>query len=130
MLSAVKTGTNASFQYGPLGRRVKKQVGTSRNWYLSDGTDEIAEYTGNQAQTLQYRYIPGPAIDQPVAMVTNQGVVTYFHEDKTGSVVAMSGTTGALTEGPYKYDAYVNVSDTTGVPFKFTGPPLTPRPAS
>jgi len=121
MLSAVKTGTNATFVHDPLGRRVKKQVGTARNWYLSDGADEIAEYTGITAATLAFRYIPGPAIDQPVAMVTAAGAKTYFHTDKRGSVIAMTDSSGNLAEGTYTYDSFGNVSASTGVPFKFTG---------
>jgi len=123
MLSAVKTGTNATFVYDPLGRRVKKQINTARNWYLSDGTDEIAEYTGITAATLAFRYIPGPAIDQPVAMVTAAGAKTYFHTDKRGSVIAMTDSSGNLVtgEGPNTYDPFGNVSSSTGVPFKYTG---------
>jgi RHS repeat-associated protein len=122
MLTAVSATVNASFQYDPLGRRTKKSTGAtaSKNtFYLSDGDNEIAEYNGNGV--LLRRYVPGPAIDDPIAMVTSAGVTTYFHEDKTGSVVAMSGATGARTEGAYLYDAFGNVSDATGVPFKFTG---------
>ena len=44
-----------------------------------------------------------------------------------GSVIAMSGSTGALTEGPYTYDAYGNGAPATGIPFKFTGQRLDPE---
>jgi len=126
MLTADRSNptVNADFFYDPLGRRTKKSTGgaaSANTFYLSDGGNEIAEYNGNGA--LQRRYVPGPAIDDPIAMVqvVNPVGTTYFHEDKTGSVVAMSGTTGAKSEGPYTYDAYGNVSSATGVPFKFTG---------
>jgi RHS repeat-associated protein len=101
---------------------VKKQINTARNWYLSDGADEIAEYTGITANTLAYRYVPGPAIDQPIAMVTAAGAKTYFHADKRGSVIAMSNSSGNMTEGPFTYDACGNMSGgTTGVPYRYVG---------
>jgi YD repeat-containing protein len=99
MLTANKTGTNATFVYDPLGRRVKKQINTARNWYLSDGADEIAEYTGITAATLAYRYVPGPAIDQPIAMVTAAGAKTYFHTDKRGSVIVNTPFTDFSSTG-------------------------------
>src|SRR5665213_2952489 len=34
-------------------------------------------------------------------MVTTSLVRSYFHTNKQGSVIAMSGTSAALTEGPY-----------------------------
>ncbi|MBI3677809.1 MAG: hypothetical protein HY243_14465, partial [Proteobacteria bacterium] len=46
---------------------------------------------------------------------------TFFHTDRLGSVVEMTSTTGARTEGPYTYDPYGQPSATTGEPFKFTG---------
>jgi hypothetical protein len=61
------------------------------------GDDEIAEYDGSNA--LVRRFIPGPAIDQPVAMVTAAGVRSYFHANHQGSVVAMSST-GISGYGP------------------------------
>ena len=35
--------------------------------------------------------MPGPAIDEPIAMVTAAGATTYFHTNRQGSVIAMSG---------------------------------------
>ncbi len=129
LLTASKTGTNATFAYDLLGRRVKKSTGGgATTYYLSDGADEIAEYTGFTANNLQRRYVPGPTIDQPIAMVTSAGVRTFFHTDKRGSVIAMSDSSGNLNEGPYTYDAYGNMTGaSTGVPFRFTGRRLDPE---
>ena len=55
------------------------------------------------------------------------GATTYVHTDKMGSAIAMSGSNGALTEGPYTYDAYGNGAPATGIPFKFTGQRLDPE---
>jgi RHS repeat-associated protein len=128
LITANRSGQGVTYAYDPLGRRTTKSVtggsyaGTT--YFLSSGDDEIAEYDGSGA--LLRRYVPGPGVDQPIAMVTAAGVKTFFHQDKIGSVIAMSDTSGNLTEGPYTYDAYgsclVNGQPCMGgVPFKYTG---------
>ncbi len=68
--------------------------------HLDDGTDEIAECGSTGAVTT--RYIPGPAIDEPIALVTvSGGAKEFFHANLQGSVIAMSNATGALSEGPF-----------------------------
>jgi RHS repeat-associated protein len=73
-------------------------------------------------------YIPGPAIDEPIAMVTaTTGAKEYFHTNHQGSVIAMSDATGAKAEGPYTYDPYGNcfsgagAACSAGEPYRFTG---------
>jgi RHS repeat-associated protein len=126
LVTASKTGLSATYAYDPLGRRNKKSgTGVTTTYFLSDGTDEVAEY--DSTKTLTVRYIPGPAVDEPIAMVTAAGVKSYFHTDKQGSVYAMSDSTGALVEGPYTYDPYGNCfvgsnpCTSSGVPYRFTG---------
>ncbi len=116
--------------YDPLDRRsIKSVTGVGLTLFLNSGDDEIAEYTS--ANALIRRFVPGPAIDDPIAMVTAAGTKTFFHEDKTGSVIAMSDTSGDTAEGPYTYDAYgkcfvsgstpCTTQATTTAPFRFTG---------
>ena len=127
LLKATNTSVNARYEYDPLGRRTKKSgTGVTPTFFLNDGSDEIAEYNSSNAVTT--RYIPGPAIDEPIAVETvSTGAKEYFHTDKQGSVVAMSDGSGNLIEGPYTYDPYGNcfVSLTacsiTGEPYRFTG---------
>jgi RHS repeat-associated protein len=102
----------------------------STTYYLSDGTDEIAEYSS--AGALATRYVPGPAIDEPIAMVTSGGTKTYFHANHQGSIVAMSGAGAVLTEGPYIYDPYGSCFSgaapcSSGEPYRFTGQRLDPE---
>ncbi len=117
--------------YDPLGRRALKYAPSSGGfgYFLNSGDDLVAEYDASYA--LKRRFVPGPAIDDPIAMVTAAGTKTFFHEDKTGSVVAMSDTNGDTAEGPYTYDAYgkcfvssstpCTTQAATTVPFRFTG---------
>ena len=107
LLSATKTGVAAVYAYDPLGRRTRKSgAGVTPAFFVSSGSDEIAEYDGTGA--LAVRYVPGPAIDQPIAMVTAAGAKSYFHTNRQGSVIAMSGSGAVLSEGPYTYDPYGN----------------------
>jgi RHS repeat-associated protein len=124
LMTVTKTGTSIAHAYDPLGRRTAKTVNGTATYFLHAGNAEIAEYDG--AGNLLRRYVPGPGIDQPIAMITAAGAITYFHRDKSGSVVAMSDASGNLTEGPYTYDSYGNcitggVACASGEPFKYTG---------
>lgn len=107
-LVTATSSSGITYVYDPLGRRVAKTVSvtTTPNTvsYLHDGDSEIAEYDGSGV--LIRRFVPGPAIDEYAAMITAGGTTTFFHANRQGSIVAMAGTTGALTEGPYIYDAY------------------------
>jgi RHS repeat-associated protein len=146
LLTAAKSGLSASYSYDPLGRRTMKAAAGaaqptwgSFNWgavnwtaastvttyFLDSGSDEIAEYNGSGSLTT--RYVPGPAIDKPIAMVTSGGTKTFFHTNKQGSTIATSDTGGALAEGPYTYDPYGNcfsngtACSSIGEPYRFTG---------
>jgi len=100
--------------------------GGTTTYFLNDGTDEIAEY--DSTKTVTNRYIPGPAIDEPIAMANaSTGAHEYFHTNRQGSVIAMSGDTGAKVEGPYVYDPHGNcfsggsACNSAGEPYRFTG---------
>ena len=126
--TANRAGTAATYLYDPLGRRQAKVVNGVTTSFLSDGAEEVAEYTG--AGALLRRYIPGPGTDQPVAMVTPAGAAhtrSYFHVNRQGSTVAMSNDAGVMAEGPYTYDAYGQGPTSAGVPFKYTGRRLDPE---
>lgn len=136
LLTANKTSGGtvaASYVYDPLGRRTNKSgTGVATTYFLSDGTDEIEEFTN--ASTPTVRYIPGPSIDEPIAMVTvSSGAHEYFHTNKQGSVIAMTGNTGAKVEGPYTYDPYGNCfsgsspCSSAGEPYRFTGQRFDPE---
>ncbi len=69
--TANRAGTAAMHLYDPLGRRQAKVVNRVTTSFLSDGDEEVAEYTG--AGALQRRYIPGPGTDQPIAQLLRKG---------------------------------------------------------
>ncbi|MFN9355901.1 MAG: RHS repeat-associated core domain-containing protein [Alphaproteobacteria bacterium] len=121
-------GTAATYLYDPLGRRQAKVVNGVTTSFLSDGDEEVAEYTGSGA--LLRRYIPGPGTDQTIAMVTSSGAShtrSYFHVNRQGSTVAMSNDAGVMAEGPHTYDASGQGPTSAGVPFKYMGRRLDPE---
>jgi len=122
LMTATSSGVSASYAYDPLGRRSAKTVNGVATYFLDSGGDEVGEYSSTG--TLLRRYVPGLVVDHPLAMIdyTKAGnPETYFHQDKTGSVVAMSDTSGNVAEGPYTYDPYGAPSSAAGVPYKFDG---------
>ncbi len=128
------SAASVTFTYDPNGRRTAKTTGfiTTTN-FLHDGDSEIAEY--DRFGSLIRYFVPGPAIDEYIAVVTpgGNGTTSYFHTDKMGSVIAMSSASGTLVEGPYVYDPYGNcrtsagAACSAGVPFRFTGQRLDPE---
>jgi len=125
---------NASYTYDPLGRRVQRNVNGTSTFTLHDGDEEIAEYDATGA--LIRRFIPGPGTDEPIAIVvpaSGGGAPErrFFHEDRIGNVIAMSGrnagnTAPILAEGPFTYDAYGRSpqplgTSATSTPFRYTG---------
>ncbi len=127
--TAVTSGLtkSISLSYDPRGRRTKLATTitstgvTTTTVFLHDGDNEIGDY--DTSGNLIRRFIPGPAIDDYIAMVTAAGTRTYPQVDHHGSTVAMSGSTGAKTDGPFKYDGFGNNSglSTASFPFTFTG---------
>ena len=105
--------------------RAHPTVPLSNSAIPNAASDEIAEYgaSGN----LVERYVPGPAIDEPIARVRDTGNTTYFHTNRQGSVIAMSGTSGALSEGPFTYSPYGVCTSgglacpASGIPYRYTG---------
>ncbi len=134
LMAASKSGMTASYMYDPGGRRTTKTVNGTVTNFLHDGDTEIAEYNGTGA--LVRRFVPGPAIDHPIAMVTAAGVKTMFHVDKLGSVVAMSNATNGqlpANGGPFAYDAYGNcitggsACSGAATPYLYTGQRFDPE---
>lgn len=125
MVSASGGSVAAAYAYDPLGRRTHKSgTGTTETYYLNSGADQIAEY--NSAGALQRRFVPGPAVDEYLAMVDAAGNRSYYHTDAHGSVIAITGANAALEQGPFAYDPTGNCAQNgascTGTnPYRFAG---------
>ena len=81
---------------------------------------------GSGTFVLVRKYIYGPGIDEPVAMIKVDGVTEtwyFYYYDGLGSVVALSNTSGIIVEA-YTYDAFgnttVQIDGSTGNPYRYT----------
>jgi RHS repeat-associated protein len=93
----------ARFAYDPMGRRVEKVAGGVTTTYAYDRLQVVREVRGSN--TL--KYVHGPGVDEPLA-VDDGSVLTYYHADGLGSVVATSDTAGSATL-TRQYDAWGNL---------------------
>ncbi len=133
--ATVVGGPTFTYDYDALGRRLSKSNGTpaTATYYLLDGHEEIAEYSG--ANVLLRRYIMGSTIDDRIA-TTEDGTTTnppkaYYHVNHQGSVIAMTDSAGNATGCAsnlncqrISYDAYGNLgagSVSVGQPYRYTG---------
>jgi YD repeat-containing protein len=99
LVSAQTTANGTvAYAYDPKGRRTTKSGSSNTTYYLNDGDDEIAEYSGG---SVSVRYVPGAEIDHPIAMVPASGSNEYFQTDHHGTVIATTGSTEKPAEGPF-----------------------------
>jgi RHS repeat-associated protein len=101
----VSAGT-VSYTYDLLGRRVSRTLLSSTVYYVWDGAQIIAEYSGSGS--LIRKYIYGPGIDNPVVMVryvSGNGNRFYYYADALGSIRLLSDSAGNIKES-YTYDPY------------------------
>lgn len=123
--SATSAGTTVTYTYDPAGRRSSRTVNSTVTRFLSDGAEEIGEYTG--ANALLRRFVYGAAIDDRIAMVEAGGARSYYQVNHQGSTVLLTNQSGAVTE-TYKYGAYGESTDpVTGNPYRYTGRRLDPE---
>ncbi len=57
-------------------------------WFLNDGDDEVVEYNSNK--DVVAIYVPGPAIDEPIAMVTPTAMAPTATNTSTPTIRAAS----------------------------------------
>ncbi len=102
LTSATQGGTTTSYTFDPTGRQVKKSVGTTVSQVLFAGMAEIGDYNGSNA--LIRRYIPGPAMDETLAIIEG-AAKKYLLADRLGSVIGVTDATGNVT-AKYSYDPF------------------------
>lgn len=102
-----KAGTK-TYTRDPFERAVSSTVGTSTTDYLFDGPDAVQQKTGT-ATTYYTRGLGGQLVNRR----GGGDPLRYYHHDATGSVVALSDSTGALTD-TYSYTAFGEVRGRTG----------------
>ena len=119
MLTAAMTGTSASYVYDPMHRQAQKVVGSAKTRYIYSGWQRIADYDG-VANTLQNRYVHGTDLDEPIIQVSSAGTLTFFHQERQGSVVALTSSTGVVSNR-YSYSPFGESAVMTGITFGYQG---------
>jgi RHS repeat-associated protein len=97
---------------------VEWRLHETKTRYVYAGWQRIADYDGT-ANTLQNRYVYGTSLDEPLIQVSSAGVLTYLHADRLGSIIAMSDSTGTVTN-KNKYSPFGEGAP-VGTTFGFTG---------
>jgi len=118
LLTAAAGAVSASYVYDPSGRQAQKTVGAVKTRFIYDGVDLIATY--DAAGVLQNRYVHGPGMDEPAIQVTAAGVLSFFHRDFQGSIVALTNNSGAVTN-KYTYSPFGESVALSGTIFGYTG---------
>jgi RHS repeat-associated protein len=119
LVSASTTGTSTSYRYDPSHRQGQKTVGTSKTRYIYSGWQRIADYDDTTG-ALQNRYVFGGGMDEALIQISAGGTISYFYQDRAGSVIATSDSTGAVT-GRYRYSPNGESPSMSGSTFGFQG---------
>jgi RHS repeat-associated protein len=104
LMRAARAGLTMDYAYNTDGMRIesiKNATGTNsvgmptggtRTRYMLSGSEEVADL--NADRSLIARYISGAAIDERVAQIDANGAITFMHNDKQNSVIAISDAVG------------------------------------
>jgi YD repeat-containing protein len=113
-------GPAATFGFDPLDRLASSTVSSTTTHYQYAGEQLVAEYDGSGAITR--RYVPGLGLDGVVTAYTGSGVTTrdWLLADERGSVVALTGSTGAVST-VNRYDEYGVPNPGNAGRFGYTG---------
>ena len=118
-LTSIAGPVNASFQYDPFGRRIRKTIATTTTGYLYDGPNPVQELNG---ATPIANLITGLNIDERFRRTDGLGSRDFL-TDALGSTLALADSAGTLRTR-YTYDPYGNTTQTgqaNSNPFQYTG---------
>jgi RHS repeat-associated protein len=108
-----------SLAYDPAMRLYQVAAATTTK-FAYDGADLIAEY--NASNALQRRFVHGPGADEPLVWYEGTGTTDrrFLHADEHGSIVAVSDSTGVVTN-VNTYDEYGKPGSANVGRFQYTG---------
>ncbi len=117
LVSATGGSVNVVLAYDATGRLARLTSGGAVTQFLYDGQNLVGEYDGSGA--LVRRHVFGSDSDEPIVTIEN-GSRTWLHGDHEGSIVATSGSSGALN-AVNSYDEYGNPGSENVGRFQYTG---------
>ena len=99
---------NISYGYSPQHKRIWKDTGSGKVYYIYSGDYVIAEIKDG---VIMAEYLYGPLIDQPLQMVAGENTY-YYHADRIGSIAALTNNSQDIV-AEYEYDSWGNVTKST-----------------
>jgi RHS repeat-associated protein len=93
------TMTTVTYGYDGLGRRTRRTTGGASTYYLHEGHQVVAEYTG---PTLHKTYTYYSGIDRPHGMQSGSGTRYYYASDSRGNITGVLDSTGVVSNA-YRY---------------------------
>jgi RHS repeat-associated protein len=121
---AAPDGSQTTYSYDPLGRRVSVTTAAGRTYTVYDGLNPIATYDGAGNLTASYVH---DGSSSKLLEETAGGASYYYLEDALGSVTALTNASGAIVDS-YRYSAFggVHATGTTSNAFTYIGTPTDP----
>jgi len=111
---------SASFKYDAIGRRIEKTINGRTIEYLYDGLDIVQEIEDGM---VTVNYIRTLNIDEPLARITSDGTIRYYHADALGSIIALTDDLGNVRT-QYNYSPFGEtelIGEPSDNPFQYTG---------
>ena len=113
----------AEFTYDGEGNRIEKNIDSQITKFIVDSNHPLPNVIAetNEEGAIQSYYIHGLGLISKTSADASQ--INYYHYDPIGSTVALSNTSGDITD-QYLYDAFGNINRRTGNtpnPFQYVG---------
>jgi RHS repeat-associated protein len=113
------TAPGVNLGHDPLGRLYGTLSGVILDY---DGTDVVLETDQPTGAQTYRRYVHGPGMDEPLVWYEGSGTSDrrFLHADERGSIVAVSDSSGTVTN-VNSYDEYGKPASTNAGRFQYTG---------
>ena len=98
-------GAEVTFGYAPTGERVWRKDASGVTWFVTDGTNLLAELDAGLKPKATYLH--GPDIDTPLIML-QEGQEYFYHAQALGSVAVLTDASGKPAAN-YEMDAFGNL---------------------
>ena len=120
-LTGASGAKTATLTYDPSGRLEKLLTGGTTAFYGYDGPNRLIEAAATTGPVSR-RYVFGAGDDEALVWYEGSGITDrrFLHADHQGSIIAVSGSTGAVTS-TNRYDEYGIPGTTNAGAFQYTG---------
>lgn len=95
----------ASYYYDPFGRRLLKDVGGVKTYFLYSDEGLIGEYNASGTEIRSYAYKPDSTWTTDPLFMEQDGQYYFYHNDHLGTPMQLTATNGAIVWSA-KYEAF------------------------